>query len=109
MNPIQKRFAREHGMPSHEVARLVRLANQAHTCNEHASNGDPYYREKGPGVVGYIHVADKNECARFWSAKLDETTEMIRRLVTPYGFTDVVYTGLGPTLKKGETFVEVPY
>lgn len=33
----------------------------------------------------------------------------IAGLVKPYGFTEVVFTGLGPTLKRGEIFVEVPY
>ena len=40
---------------------------------------------------------------------MDDLTAQIAALVKPYGFTGVEYTGLGPTLKRGEQYVEIPY
>jgi hypothetical protein len=97
----RERFAAEHGMPPDKVQSLVQLATKAGKANEHYSNGDPH--------PSYPDSSDKNFNAQRWGAIVDDCTELIRQLVAPYGFTDVVYTGLGPTLKRGEQFVEVPY
>lgn len=101
MSPVQKRFAAEWQMPEDSVDTLVWLAKQAGKANEHYSNGDPHSKSTDP--------TDKNENARLWSDEVDGFTKRIRNLTELYGFTDVVYTGLGPTLKRGEKFVEVPY
>ena len=98
---VQQRFANDWGMPIIEVGRLVKLAKLAGDANEHYSNGDPF-----PGISFF---RDKNENARRWEKEVDRITDLITDLVKPYGFTAVVYTGLGPTLKRGEQFVEVPY
>ena len=98
---VQERFAAEYGMPRKTVTQLVTLAKLAGKANEHFSNGDEF-----PGVSFF---RDKNENARRWEKEVDRITDLIADLVKPYGFTAVVYTGLGPTLKRGEQFVEVPY
>jgi hypothetical protein len=101
MTAVQKRFAEEYGIPEHQVAALVGLALRAGKCNERACNGDPHPRAKDR--------TDKNECKDLWEADVATTTVNIADLVRPYGFTEVVYTGLGPTLKRGAQYVEVPY
>ena len=101
MNPIQKRFAADHGLPEIAVTRIVRIAKFAFEANEHACNGDPHPWQK--------NKADKNANADAWGVTLEGHTRDLLEVIRPYGFTDVVYTGLGPTLKKGEVFVEVPY
>jgi hypothetical protein len=108
-NPVQERFSREYGMPLDQVEQLARLADQAKVCNEHACNGDTIMVPSGVPGERFLRVTDKNAAAKLWEAKVDETTKLIAALVKPYGFTAVVYTGLGPTLKRGEQFVEVPY
>lgn len=101
MTAIRERFATDYGIPAASVAELVALSLRAGKANEHYSNGDPH--------PSYPNASDKNFNAQRWGAIVDDLTEQIRKLVTPFGFTDVVYTGLGPTLKRGEQFVEVPY
>lgn len=98
---IRKRFAADWAMNEIDVDTLARLADQAHYCNEKACNGDVIF-------VGRTKITDKNEAARLWEAKVDETVQAIERLVTPHGFTAVVFTGLRPCLKRGEQFVDIP-
>jgi hypothetical protein len=98
---VQERFAADYGMPLELVQKLVRLANRAGLCNEHACNGSPHPFSGDK--------ADKNANAELWNDEVNRITRQIADLVRPYGFTAVEYTGLGPTLKRGEQFVEVPY
>jgi hypothetical protein len=97
---IQERFAEEYDMPARDVAKLVELAKEAFRCNELACNGDPHPL----GGRG-----NKASNSYQWGKDVDRLTERIAALVRPYGFTEVVYTGLGPTLKRGAQYVEVPY
>lgn len=97
----QERFATEHGMPILTVHMLVERARRAGRANEGASNGDRHRNSDDRN--------DKNANAREWERDLERETEEIRKMVAPYGFTEVVYTGLGPTLKRGEQYVEIPY
>lgn len=97
----QERFAAEHSMPLSDVQRLVMFAKKAFAANEHACNGDPH--------PSYPQASDKAFNSGRWHQIVDDCTASILTLVQGHGFTDVVYTGLGPTLKKGEQFVEVPY
>jgi hypothetical protein len=96
---VQDRFALEWNMPLAEVQRLVRLARKAGDCNEHSCNGD---RFSANGL-------SKSDNAELWAAQCSATTAEIAKLIKPYGFTAIEYCGLGPTLKRGEQFVEVPY
>jgi hypothetical protein len=100
-DPVRKRFAEDHGMPIAEVEQLVALALKAGKCNEHACNGD--------GHPAFPNASDKSFLAGQWKAIVRDCTHDIEKLTKPYGFTEVVYTGLGPTLKKGDQWVEVPY
>lgn len=102
MNATQKRFANDYSMTPATVARLVDRANYAGRCNERACNGDPF-------PVGNAQATDKNANMEAWRRELDTVANQIASLVAPYGFTEVVFTGLGPTLKRGEQFVEIPY
>jgi hypothetical protein len=97
----KERFAEDWKMPLAEVGQLVKLARDAGKCNEAFSNGDWHSSNANP--------ADKNRNAQLWGAEVDAHTVRILALVKPYGFTAVEYTGLGPTLKRGEQFVEIPY
>ena len=96
---VQERFSTDYNMPGHLVADLVRLALTFGKCNEHACNGDSH-----PDVKG-----DKNAASKRWKQDVNLYGDKIAQLVKPYGFTEVVATGLGPTLKRGEQFVEIPY
>jgi hypothetical protein len=94
-------FAREHGMTTSEVSVLVQLARFAAEANEHACNGDPH--------PSYPNASDKAFNAQRWGAIVDDRTRQIVELVKPYGFTAVEYTGIGPSLKRGDRWVEIPY
>lgn len=96
----KQRFAEEYRMPMQSVVKLVRLAKRAGDCNTFSCNGDPF-----PGDPS----GDKNKNCRLWSEEVDKVTVDIANLVRPFGFTSVVYTGLGPTLKRGDSYVEIPY
>ncbi len=98
---VQERFADEFGMTRADVGKLVRLALQAGKAGEHFSNGDAF-----PGVEFF---RSKEENSHRWEKEIARITTLIEDLVKPFGFTAVEYTGLGPTLKRGERFVEVPY
>lgn len=98
---VRERFAREHGMTGDEVRRLVRLARMAGERNERFCNGDPHPNSSDP--------EDKSENSAHWATSMNAVTDAIIELITPHGFTGVEYTGLGPTLKRGERFVEIPY
>jgi hypothetical protein len=97
----QERFAEDWKMPLQDVQRVRRLAKWAGKGNEHYCNGDPH--------EDATDQTDKNECAKLWAAEVDAASEGILLIVRDYGFTAIEYTGLGPTLKRGEQFVEVPY
>ena len=101
VKPNQARFVEEYGMPLAEVKRLVSLAWRAGRRNEHFSNGDPHHLSKD--------ARDKNENAKHWADDVAAITQEISELVAKYGFTEVTFAGLGPTLKRGSQFVEVPY
>ena len=96
----QERFAADWNMPLEDVKRMVRLARSAGAANTHACNGDPF-----PGLLN----ATKARAAQEWGSQCDAITKHIAGIAGLYGFTDIVYTGLGPTLKRGSQFVEVPY
>lgn len=97
----QERFAEDWGMPLDSVDTLVWLAKQAGKANKHYCNGDPHPSSKDK--------SDKSANAGLWGKDVDGFTKRIKNLTEVYGFTDVEYTGLGPTLKRNEQFVEVPY
>jgi len=97
---VQERFATDHNMPAHLVSDLVRLALTFGKCNEHACNGDDH--QDAP-------KGDKNAAAKRWTREVQLYGDNIAQLVKPYGFDYVTATGLGPTLKRGEQFVEIPY
>ena len=88
-------------MPTDRVNTLVRLAKECGKLNELAVNGDPHPR--------VYDKTDKIANAKRWEQDLNGATAELERFAQQYGFTSVVYTGIGPTLKKGETFVEIPY
>ena len=94
------RFARDYQMGEDSVDTLVWLARQAFDANERRVNGDPHPQNKDPD--------DKNRNAAYWGREVDQFTKRIRNLTECFGFTDVVYTGLGPTLMRGDLFVEIP-
>jgi hypothetical protein len=97
----QERFAEDWKMPLAKVRQLVSFAKRAGDANTHYCNGDPH--------PSYPNASDKNFNAQRWGAIVDDLTKQIADLVKPYGFTEIVYTGLGPTLKRGDRFVEIPY
>ncbi len=98
---VQERFAEDWSMPQDKVREMVALAKRAGDANTHSCNGDPH--------PSYPNASDKNHNSQRWGAIVDDLTRQIAALVAPFGFTEVVYTGLGPTLKRGERFVEIPY
>lgn len=91
---VQERFAADHSVDIDRVGVIVRMARECGNLNEHYSNGDPH---------------PKNRNAELWGNAVDVASAELLRYVERFGFTDVVYTGLGPTLMKGKTFVEIPY
>lgn len=91
-------FSREHDIPLPKVQKLVKLAKRYFDANEKYSNGDDH-----------PHGKSKSECSRLWGEEVDRITKEIYDLMEPHGFTDVVSTGLGPTLIKGQRYVEIPY
>ena len=97
----QERFAEDYKMPLEKVELLVRLSKRAGSANEHHCNGDPH--------PGSSNREDKADNSRLWGNDVDAITGHIARLVQPYGFTEVVYTGLYPTLKRDSQFIEIPY
>ncbi len=99
----QERFADEWDMPIAEVLLLVGLAKHAGRCGEHICNGD---KEDGSAEPD---TNKKHDNAQRWRKQQDEIDARIVALVAAYGFTAIEYCGLGPTLKRGEQFVEVPY
>lgn len=99
MTTVQ-RFAAEWGMTVKQVNRLVSLANRAMTANEHSCNGDPH--------PSYPNASDKSFNSLRWEAIVGDLTAEIGKLVHAHGFTEVVFTGLRPTLKRGDMFVEIP-
>ncbi len=98
----QERFAEDWGMPVGRVEQLVGLARECAQLGEHVCNGARHPRNK-------LHPEDKNKNAQLWGNAQDVATAELLRLAESYGFTDVIYAGLGPTLKRGEQFVEIPY
>ncbi len=98
----QERFAEDWGMPLDRVGKLVRLARECGKLNEHYCNGDPH-------PANTHRPDDKNKNAELWDHAHDLASHDLLRFVETYGFTEVVHTGLGPTLKRGEQFVEIPY
>lgn len=99
----QERFAEDWKMPMVDVLKLVRLARYAGRCSEHACNGD------APDEPTAHDKTDKNGNDEYWHAAQRRYDSDILALIAPYGFTGIEYTGLGPTLKRGTQFVEVPY
>jgi hypothetical protein len=99
LTAIQNRFVQDWRIPAHLVAKLVALADLAKQQNEHACNGDPH--------ANSTDRANKSKNAAAWESELDKTTADIETLVLPYGF-GVTYTGLRPTLTRGEHYVEIP-
>jgi hypothetical protein len=98
---VRSRFAEDYGMPREAVDQLVGFAVRAGDANEHCVNGDPH--------PSYPNATDKNFNSQRWGAIVNDLTKQIADLVRPYGFTGIEYTGLGPTLKRGDRFIEVPY
>ncbi len=98
---VRERFAEEWKMPLMDVQRLVYYAVKASKCSEKHCNGDAH--------ADAHDKEDKNECAGFWRSQQQGFDNAIMALVSRYGFTGIEYCGLGPTLKRGEQFVEVPY
>lgn len=97
----QKRFSEEWGMPESKVIRLVYLSIMYGDYNTKYSNGDRFPGTRVPD--------DKSVSSHLWGSAVDACSAMILDLVQPYGFTAVVSTGLGPTLKRGDRFVDIPY
>ncbi len=102
MATTQERFAADWGMDVDRVHKLVRLARECGKLNEHFCNGDPHPANK-------LAPDDKNKNAELWGNAVDVATADLLSFVEAYGFTGIEYTGLGPTLKSGDRFVEVPY
>ena len=96
----KERFAEDYKMPLTQVKQLVSLAKQAGQANEHFCNGDAHPFDP--------NSSDKNLNSRLWKNTVDRLTEEIAELVAPYGFTDIVFTGLYPTLKRGNEYVQIP-
>lgn len=96
---IRYRFADEYNVPRHVVRELVHLADSAAYANERSANGDPH-----PGEPN----ADKNRNMELWSISCDVWASGILRTMKPYGFTEVVFTGLRPALKRDQQYVEIP-
>lgn len=97
----QKRFAEDWKMDVDRVHMIVSLAKECARANEHSVNGDPHPRNPVKD--------DKNANSKLWLHDCDVLTASLERYISSYGFTGVVYTGLGPTLKRGDLYVEVPY
>lgn len=97
----QERFAEDWHMPLPSVKLLAKLAARAGKSNEHYCNGDTHEYS--------ADQTDKNENALRWGIEVNRYTDHIVMLIKPYGFTAIEYTGLSPTLKRGEQFVEIPY
>lgn len=98
----RERFAQDYGMPLEDVHTLVQMSRKSGDANTHACNGDVHPRYSGV-------TDDKNLHSTIWEQEVTYWDELIRLRVTPYGFTEVTHTGLGPTLKRGDLFVEIPY
>jgi len=99
----QERFAEEYEMAMRRVQLIRGIANRCGQQNEKACNGDPH-----PALAVWANK-DKNLCTKRWQADLDESTQQLLDTVKGHGFTGVEYTGLYPTLKRGDQFVEIPY
>jgi hypothetical protein len=98
----QERFSQEHGVPMYDVQSIVDIANRIGDAETHACNGDPHpQNEERP--------QDKNLNSQFWSKEADSHREDLWDIVWKYGFTGIAHCGLGPTLKKKEQFVDIPY
>lgn len=97
----QERFATDWGIDIDRVLVIVRMAKECKRLNEKFSNGDPHPRNPDP--------ADKNRNAELWGNAVDVAANELLRYVERFGFTGIEFAGLGPTLKRGEQFVEVPY
>lgn len=96
-----ERFAREHDIPIDKVRKLVKLASQRGNAATYGCNGEPHKLSKDQW--------DKNENARNWDKEVESFDAKIMELMKPFGFTAVVATGLGPTLMKGEKYIDIPY
>lgn len=102
MNASQKRFAEEYGMPYDTVEEIACLSRRREMAAEFVCNGEPH-------KVNQNNPSDKNRNSELWQIKVNAIDFEILQYAKPYGFTEVVCTGLGPTLKRGEQFVEIPY
>lgn len=98
---VQERFAQDWNMPLLAVQMLVEYARKCFRANVGYCNGDPHRNSDDK--------KDKNANAKEWQRDLGRLTDRLRILVEPYGFTDVAYTGLGPTLMRGTRYVDIPY
>jgi hypothetical protein len=97
----QERFAEDWGMPLVGVQMMVETAMKCGRCNEAAVNGDRHRNSDNRD--------DKNANTKEWLRDLERQTEELLKIVKPYGFTAIAYTGLGPTLRRGDRYVEIPY
>lgn len=84
-----------------DVLILVQTGSKAGRYNERYCNGDRHPRSENP--------EDKAENARHWKADVARAANDILTVAQPYGFTGVEFTGLYPTLKRGNQYVEIPY
>ena len=97
----QERFVADWHIDVDRVHKIVRLAKEIGKLNEHFCNGDPHPGNPTP--------EDKNRNSELWGNAVDVAVAELAGFANAYGFTEVVFTGLGPTLKRGSQFVEVPY
>lgn len=100
---VQERFADDWQMPLGEVTRLVGLARHIGRCGEHICNGDRMDESSEPDSDKKSHNAHE------WGKSQNVYESILLKLIGQYGFTGIEYCGLGPTLKRGTQFVEVPY
>jgi len=94
-------FASEHGMTVNDVHQLLQLANRCGRCNTYWCNGDPH-------TLNQNHD-DKNENSRLWAIEFDDATAQLQKFVDEFGFGEVEYNGLYPTLKRNGRDVYPPY
>lgn len=97
----QERFSEDWGIDGDRVPVIVRMAKECGKLNEKGCNGDPHPRNPNPD--------DKNRSMELWDHACAVATSELLRYVERFGFTAVAYTGLYPTLMRGDRFVEIPY
>lgn len=96
----QERFAEDWNVPLDRVSVMVRLGEDCAKLGVKECNGDPHPRNP---------KEDKDKNAQLWGHDRDIAAQELLRYAERFGFTEVVFAGLYPSLKKGEAFADIPY